>query len=122
MNSPALVQTPPQYRAHFPAYGGNLARPDSTRTGHFSFQPLQQISGSFTDPNEAVFLPVYAAPWRAGRHNRRSACPAESRTSFPFHQVNHLTHSALLSSTSRKREHRRSPFHEIGKVFHDGHC
>ena len=95
MNSPALMQTPPQHRAHIPAFGGNLAQPKASRLGRFySPEPVEQFLADGSDTNEAEFLPVYSVTWRARRQNRRTS-PAKSRPSLPFIQVNDISHSGF---------------------------
>lgn len=93
-NSPACHVSPsrPMTRPTSPALGGNLALPVSSRQGHFLFQAPDNIGADFTDPNEAEFLPVYSAAWRARRDSRRS--PAKSRTS-PFPHINDISHSGF---------------------------
>lgn len=92
-NSPALMQTPPQHRANFPAFGGNLAQPQATsRLGHFSStEPVKQFLADGSDTDEAEFLPLYSASRRARRQKRRNS-PAKSRPSLPFMQIDHFSH------------------------------
>ena len=74
--------------------GGKLARPQSTRTGLFSFQVQlsQYLKADFTNPTESAG--VLPAADRAGAATHRLA-HAESRP-FPFVQINHV-HAVLLS-------------------------
>ena len=74
--------------------GGKLARPQSTRTGLFSFkvQLSQYLKADLSNPTESAG--VLPAADRAGAATHRLA-HAESRP-FPFVQINHV-HAVLLS-------------------------
>ena len=85
-----------------PRHGGNLARPNQIRTGHFLFQSPDHIGGGIPDPYEAEAASLRPASGRARRQNR-PLIPAKSRT-FPFPQVNDISHSVFLSFSSRTRE------------------
>lgn len=77
-----------------PTCGGNWPRRISSPPGPFSSpEPVEQFLTDGSDTNEAAFLPVYAAAWRARRQNRR--VPAKSRPSLPFIQVNDIFHSGF---------------------------
>ena len=95
-------------RAHTPR-GGNLARPQSTRTGLFSFQVQlsQYLKADLTNPTESAG--VLPAADRAGAATHRLA-HAESRP-FPLIQINHV-HAVLLSDRDRNRTSFR-----IGGIF-----
>jgi len=93
---------------------GTLARPNQIRTGHFLFQPLYNISGSITNPNEAKFCPVYLARRTDPAHRRFSSAKSGP---LPFHHVNHVSHSTLLNSKSRKLETKENGFAKKHKVL-----
>lgn len=82
-------------RAHTPR-GGTLARPLSTRTGHFSFrQAAQDGVADFPDANKPVAA-VRIRPARAGAAiNRPVLISAESRP-LPLLKIDHLVHALLL--------------------------
>lgn len=124
--------------------GGNLARPMSSRTGHFQLRGLGFISlpsptSGCGDTQAAATAKSHpfsflhpAHDLRADQSNRHQSlwlpCRAAGhslRTSPRLHivpQVDDFTHpgGSKLCSTSRKREHRRRSFHGFGKVCHDG--
>ena len=116
--SPSLVSLE---RRVSPARGGNLASPKPDRAGHFLFPQFpHQIVGNGTYPNEAAVILPSAVSRRTRRQNRRLR--AESGASLPFVHVDHFSHRGGSNrSSSRKREHNRSLFHDAGKTFHDRH-
>ena len=123
-NSPSSRLSPPMSTAASAPSprAGNLARLKPDQPGHFLSQPFEQFFAHGTYLNKVETASPRPSLWRAGRENRRSPC-AESGTSFPFVDVDHFSHrGGSFSSQSRKRELKRSSFHDAGKTFHDRAC
>lgn len=101
--------------------GGNLARPNSTRTGLLSFTEFPEQF-----PAQVSNAPEFRLPRSPGRNaagaavNRRCPPSAESRP-FPFIEVDYLTHrDGSKNSLSGIGEHRRSAFANVAKRIGQG--
>jgi hypothetical protein len=107
-----LPAVPARMANGFPDRGSNLARLEPDSLGHFLFlEPAQDCAAYIPNPHKAVVLP--AAAWRA-RRDRRPFNKAKSRT-FPFHQVNNISHFGFSGSLSRKQELMENDYAKTGK-------
>lgn len=100
--------------------GGNLARPNSTRTGHSSFAEFpEQFPAQVSNASEIPVGPYPSRKWAGAAYVGRLIAHAKSRP-FPFIEVDYLTHrDGSKNSLIGIGEHRRTAFHEVGKIVHE---